>query len=118
VYSKWKENGFKSSRNWESVFGKDINTDEIFMAYYFSEFSNELVKTGKDVFPLPMFVNAALNRPGREPGAYPSAAPLPHIADIWKAGGTSIDFYLLIFTSPILRIGVICISPRRSAFYS
>ena len=92
VYSKWKQNGFKTSGSWENVFGKDVATDEIFMAYFFSKFSNGLAKAGKEVYPLPMFVNAALNRPGREPGVYPSAGPLPHIMDIWKAGGSSIDF--------------------------
>jgi beta-galactosidase GanA len=39
-----------------------------------------------------MYVNAALNRPGWLPGEYPSAGPLPHLMDIWKAGGPSIDF--------------------------
>jgi hypothetical protein len=40
-----------------------------------------------------MYVNAALIRPGRLPGyGYPSAGPLPHIMDIWQAGGPSIDF--------------------------
>jgi len=40
-----------------------------------------------------MYVNAALNRPGRLPGeGYPSAGPLPHIMDVWKAGGPLIDF--------------------------
>ncbi|MBN2001690.1 DUF5597 domain-containing protein, partial [candidate division KSB1 bacterium] len=39
------------------------------------------------------FVNAALNRPGRLPGSgYPSAGPLPHLMDVWIAGGPSIDF--------------------------
>ena len=30
---------------------------------------------------LPMFVNAALIRPGYQPGQYPSAGPLPHLID-------------------------------------
>ena len=39
-----------------------------------------------------MFVNAALVRPGRQPGQYPSGGPLPHLFDIWKAASRSIDF--------------------------
>jgi hypothetical protein len=40
-----------------------------------------------------MYVNAALNRPNTKPGmGYPSAGPLPHLMDIWKAGAPSIDF--------------------------
>jgi beta-galactosidase GanA len=39
-----------------------------------------------------MFVNAALIRPGYQPGQYPSAGPLPHLLDIWRAGAPQIDF--------------------------
>jgi beta-galactosidase GanA len=38
-----------------------------------------------------MFVNAALNRPGAQPGQYPSGGPLPHLFDVWRAGAPSID---------------------------
>ncbi len=51
------------------------------------------MEAGKAIHPLPMFVNAALIRPGRKPGTgYPSAGPLPHIMDVWKAGAPNIDF--------------------------
>ena len=35
--------------------------------------------------------SAAMNSRGRKPGEYPSAGPLAHLADIWKAGAPSID---------------------------
>jgi len=89
----WKKNGFKTSGNWEEVFGKGLQADEIFMAWHFSKFADRIVEAGKRIYPLPMFVNAALNRPNREPGSgYPSAGPLPHLMDVWKAAGPSIDF--------------------------
>jgi len=89
----WEKNGFKESGTWEEVFGKSPQTDEIFMAWYYSIFTNAIIEAGKEVYPLPMYVNAALNRPGRLPGeGYPSAGPLPHIMDVWKAGGPLIDF--------------------------
>ena len=43
-------------------------------------------------YPLPMFVNAALIRPGHQPGQYPSGGPLPHLFDVWRAAAPSIDF--------------------------
>ncbi len=90
---KWGNNGFKAAGNWEDIFGKGVQTDEIFMAWYYSIFTNRIVEAGKKIYPLPMYVNAALNRPNREPGTgYPSAGPLPHLMDVWKAGGPSIDF--------------------------
>jgi len=39
-----------------------------------------------------MFVNAALIRPGHQPGQYPSGGPLPHLFDVWRAGAPAIDF--------------------------
>jgi regulator of sigma D len=90
---KWEKNGYKTSGNWEKIFGKGVHTDEIFMAWYYSKYTNRIIEAGKNIYPLPMFVNAALNRPNREPGkGYPSAGPLPHLMDVWKAAGPSIDF--------------------------
>ncbi|MFH6936297.1 DUF5597 domain-containing protein [Flavobacterium sp. FlaQc-30] len=96
----WKKNGFKTSWNWEEVFGKGLHTDEIFMAWYFSKFTNQIAKAGKDIYPIPMFVNAALNAPEKKPGQYPSAGPLPHLMDVWKAAGNSIDFLAPDFYNP------------------
>jgi beta-galactosidase GanA len=39
-----------------------------------------------------MFANAALVRPGHQPGQYPSGGPLPHLIDVWRAAAPSIDF--------------------------
>lgn len=96
----WKNQGYKTSGNWEAVFGKGLHTDEIFMAWYYSKFANAITAAGKKIYPLPMFVNAALNRPGREPGNYPSAGPLPHLMDVWKAAGPAIDFLAPDFYNP------------------
>jgi beta-galactosidase GanA len=100
IKSIWEANGSKTSGNWEDVFGKGLSTDEIFMAWYYAVFANELAIAGKDVYGLPMFVNAALNRPGAKPGQYPSAGPLPHVMDIWKAAAPAIDFLTPDFYNP------------------
>ena len=100
----WGKNGFLESGTWEEVFSKGPQTDEIFMAWYYSRFTNAIVEAGKEVYPLPMYVNAALNRPGRLPGeGYPSAGPLPHIMDVWKAGGPAIDFLSPDFYFPNIK---------------
>ncbi|MCI9846046.1 DUF5597 domain-containing protein [Flavobacterium pectinovorum] len=96
----WKKNGFKTSGNWEQIFGKGLHTDEIFMAWYFAKFTNKIAKAGKETYGIPLFVNAALNAPEKKPGEYPSAGPLPHVMDIWKATGTSIDFLSPDFYNP------------------
>ncbi|HEV8366663.1 MAG TPA: DUF5597 domain-containing protein [Pyrinomonadaceae bacterium] len=88
----WGANGFKTAGTWEEVFDKGPATDEIFMAWYFARYVDRVTEAGKKEYSLPMFVNAALIRPGHMPGQYPSAGPLPHLMDIWRAGTPKIDF--------------------------
>ena len=93
VLELWKENGFKETGSWQEVFGKSLQTDEIFMAWHFAKYTNYITEAGKTEYPLPMYVNAALIRPDYQPGQYPSAGPLPHLFDIWRAAVPSIDFF-------------------------
>jgi hypothetical protein len=74
------------------VFGTGVQTDEIFMAWYFARYTNSIAAAGRKEYPLPMYVNAALIRAGYKPGQYPSAGPLPHLMDVWKAAAPQIDF--------------------------
>lgn len=98
--ARWQQQGSKTKGTWEEVFGKSLATDEIFMAWYFASFTNAVAAAGKAVYPLPMYVNAALNRPGVPPGKYPSAGPLPHVMDVWLAGAPSIDILAPDFYNP------------------
>lgn len=88
----WSSTGYRKSGTWEEVFGQGLHTDEIFMAWHFAQYTNFVASQGKKEYNIPMYVNAALIRPGYKPGQYPSAGPLPHLMDIWKAGAPSIDF--------------------------
>ncbi len=92
LFKLWQDAGFKSTGTWEEVFGKGLHTDEVFMAWYYAKYANYVAEAGKKVYPLPMYVNAALIRPGYKPGQYPSAGPLPHLFDIWKLAAPQIDF--------------------------
>ncbi len=89
----WQAAGFKTGGGWEEVFGKGLWTDEIFMAWHYARYINQVAQAGKAEYPLPMFANAALNRPNHRPGQYPSAGPLPHLFDIWRAASQEIDFF-------------------------
>ena len=91
IKNLWANSQFRKNGNWEEVFGKSISTDEIFASWYFAEYTDEIAKAGKDIYNLPMYVNCALNRPGVEPGKYPSAGPLPHLINIWQAAAPHID---------------------------
>jgi beta-galactosidase GanA len=100
VRAVWAAKGNKATGTWSEVFGDSIEAQEIFQAWGFAVFSNELTRAGKAAYQLPMFVNVALNSPGQKPGEYPSAGPLPHLFDIWKAGGPDIDLIGLDSYSP------------------
>ncbi|HOC24214.1 MAG TPA: DUF5597 domain-containing protein [bacterium] len=88
----WEKQGSPVRGNWETLFGIGPATDEFFMAWHFARYTDEVARAGKAEYPLPMYVNAALIRPGYQPGQYPSAGPLPHLIDIWRAGAPQIDF--------------------------
>ena len=88
----WEKSGFLLKGSWETVFGTGLATDELFMAWHFARYANAVAAAGKAEYPLPMFVNAALIRPDYLPGQYPSAGPLPHLMDIWRAAAPQIDF--------------------------
>nr|MBP8976941.1 DUF5597 domain-containing protein [Bacteroidota bacterium] len=88
----WKNAGMKSAGTWEEVFGKGLQTDEIFMAWNFAKYTNYVAEEGKREYNIPMYVNAALIRPNYKPGQYPSAGPLPHLITVWRAAAPAIDF--------------------------
>ena len=90
--SLWAARGYKTRGTWEEVFGRGVASEEIFTAWHFARFTDRVTKAGKAEYPIPMFVNAALIRPGYLPGQYPSGGPLPHLIDVWRAGAPSIDF--------------------------
>ena len=87
----WQLAGNKTQGSWQEVFGRGLPAEEMFMAWHFARYVDTVARAGKAEHPLPMFVNAALNRPGHTPGQYPSAGPLPHLIDLWKAGAPTID---------------------------
>jgi len=91
VKTAWESHGGRAAGTWAEVFGDTIAAEEMFQAWYYAAFVDALTRAGKAEYALPMYVNVALNRPGKRPGEYPSAGPLPHLFDIWKAGAPAVD---------------------------
>lgn len=88
---KWQKTGGKTEGNWQEVFGTDLHTDEIFMAWHYASYVERMIQCGREAYNLPMYVNAAMNSRGRKPGEYPSAGPLAHLIDIWHCAAPGID---------------------------
>jgi beta-galactosidase GanA len=100
LLAAWGQSDFHSEGSWAQVFGPGAAAEEIFMAWHFARYADAVTSAGKQEYPLPMFVNAALNRPNVAPGDYPSGGPLPHLMDIWKAAAPAIDLLAPDFYNP------------------
>lgn len=96
----WRSSDFSTSGSWAEVFGQGPAAEEIFTAWHFARYANAVAAAGKAEYPLPMYVNAALNRPGVKPGDYPSGGPLPHLMDVWKAAAPVVDLLVPDFYNP------------------
>jgi hypothetical protein len=103
----------KKPGNWKEVFGNRL-ADEAFAAYSVATYINEVARAGKQIYPLPAYVNAWQggslpayvnapqggdstqdpNQPDRfdRPGeTYPSGGAVTHMLDLWKAAAHDID---------------------------
>ena len=86
-------NAVYEREQWAERYGTDIYADEKFMALHYAQYVEHLAQAARRIYPMPLYVNAALNSRGRRPGEYPSAGPLAHLIDFWRAGAPSIDFF-------------------------
>jgi hypothetical protein len=76
---------------WQEVFGNDA--DEYFHAWSVAQYIESVAAAGKAVYPIPLYVNAALRDPIKNPPAstYESGGPTDNVIPIWKAAAPSID---------------------------
>ncbi|MGA9055732.1 MAG: DUF5597 domain-containing protein [Bryobacteraceae bacterium] len=88
----------KKPGTWKEAFGREA--EEAFTAYALSGYINEVARAGKEVYPLPTYVNVwnggygtndnweRFDRPGE---SYPSGGAVSHMLDLWKANAPAID---------------------------
>jgi beta-galactosidase GanA len=76
---------------WKEVFGNDA--DEYFHAWPVAHYIGYIAAAGKAVYPLPLYVNAALRDPLSNPSAttYESGGATDNVIPIWKAAAPAID---------------------------
>lgn len=74
----------KKPGTWKQVFGK--NADEYFQAWHTASYIEQVAKAGSAVYPLPMFINAALCDPFKcqDPFNHASGGPTWNVIDIYK----------------------------------
>lgn len=92
--------------SWPEVFGHSVRTDELFMAYHYANYAEQVTRAGKAAYPLPMFVNVwqsyadedadqtqlIVAGGGDEPGIYPSGGGVINVLDVWQLCAPSLDF--------------------------
>lgn len=81
----------KAPGTWREVFGADA--DEFFHAWHIAHYIDQVAEAGKAVYPLPMYINAALRGPFNpgQPGQYASGGPTDNVLDVYKAAAPHID---------------------------
>ena len=91
MLAKWEGQGCPTRGDWQRVFGSDLFTDELFMAWHYARYVERLAQSARSILNLPLYVNAAMNSRGRLPGQYPSGGPLAHLIDVWHCAAPDID---------------------------
>jgi beta-galactosidase GanA len=84
-----REHGAAADKAWAAG---SWPSEEAFQATAYARYVEALAAAAKRIYPLPLYVNTALARPGRKPGEYPSGGPLPHLHDVWKKNAPSLDW--------------------------
>ncbi|MGE5325615.1 MAG: DUF5597 domain-containing protein [Deltaproteobacteria bacterium] len=83
--------GAAPSANWQEVFGSEAEV--CFHAWSVAKYVGAVAAGGKAVYPLPLYVNAALRDPIKpgEPGSYESGGPTDNVIPIWKVAAPALD---------------------------
>ncbi|KAL4996726.1 glycoside hydrolase superfamily [Aspergillus recurvatus] len=92
--------------SWVEVFGQGPRTDELFMAYHYAHYLDQVASAGKAEYPIPFYTNVWQNYVGEDgdndfpiiagggglPGDYPSGGGTSTVLDIWQRFAPSLDF--------------------------
>lgn len=91
--ASWVANGKKTKGTWSDVFGVTDDSKHFFMTWHYASYIQQVARAGKDIHPLPMFVNAALPfNPNAWLGTYPNGGPVSKVIDIYKVAAPAIDW--------------------------
>ncbi|MEE1898702.1 DUF5597 domain-containing protein [Flavobacterium rakeshii] len=80
----------KSNKNWKDVFGNDA--DEFFQVWHVANYIGKIAQAGKHVYPLPLYVNAAIRNPiNPGPPYYQVGGPNDNVFELWKTAAPAVD---------------------------
>lgn len=96
----------RDNLSWGQLFGESPQTDEIFMAYHYALYLDQVASSGRSGSKnkIPLYTNAWLRNTsgapgsnttvsdGISPGEYPSGGPIETVLDIWQMFAPNLDF--------------------------
>jgi hypothetical protein len=80
-----------AGHTWQEVFGDAA--DEVFMAWNYARYIQDVAAAGKQAYALPMYVNCQLPAPSERAGEYPSGGPHPYYLEVYRVTAPALDFY-------------------------
>ena len=88
VLDRWGKSGFATAGTWPEVFGGGPEAEEIFSAWHYARYIDQVAAAGQAEYGLPMYVNAWLA--ATKLGTYPTGGPVAHVYDVWRAAAPHI----------------------------
>ena len=92
IRKAWATSNEKMKGTWAEVFGNNRDGWQVFMAWYYAKFVEEVTKAGKEAHPIPMYANAWLSDDDDRFGIFPNGGPRQCVVDIWKAATEYLDW--------------------------
>lgn len=92
---------YQKNGTWEEAFG--LIACEYFMTWAFASAVGKIAASMKEIYPLPLFMNAMVVGVPLMAGKQPSGGPLPHVLEIWKTYAPAIDLYAPDLYSPFYK---------------
>lgn len=97
-FSAMRTTNVEAIKTWGDIPAKQYHVDELFMAYHYALYVNQVVSAGRAAYALPLYTNVwqnyagddrDLNAPtvvagGGKPGDYPSGGGVTNVLDVWQ----------------------------------
>ncbi len=87
LLQRWGKSGFGRQGSWGELFGGGSEAEEVFSAWQYARYIDQVAAAGQAEYALPMYVNAWL---AAKLGTYPTGGPVAHVHDVWHAAAPRI----------------------------
>lgn len=105
VKAAWEEAGCKTKGSWEEIFGKSVYekvegqdkilhlTEHLFTAWQYGKFLDVVAKAGKEIYPIPTFVNASVFGKFARGNSLGNGCSIADFLDIYRCAAPNMDVF-------------------------